>query len=137
MTSEFTVAVHALVCLNHKGTFLSSEELAKNICTNPARVRKVMSKLKQAELIETKEGIEGGYHFLREADDTTLYMVADAIDFTFVSNGWKGRSAEKECLTASGMADVMSDLYTDLNRECLDHLRKVTIADIDEKIFRG
>ena len=47
MTSDYCVAVHALVYLNHKAKVLSSEELAENICTNPARVRKVMAKLKK------------------------------------------------------------------------------------------
>ena len=58
MTSEFTIAVHGLVYLHHKNTVLSSEELAENICTNPARVRKVMAKLKKKNLVETKEGIK-------------------------------------------------------------------------------
>lgn len=35
MTSDYCVAVHALVYLNHKAKVLSSEELAENICTNP------------------------------------------------------------------------------------------------------
>ena len=48
MTSEFGMAVHALTFLNHKGEMVSSEVLAENICTNPARVRKVMAKLKRA-----------------------------------------------------------------------------------------
>ena len=43
MTSEFAIAVHALVFLNHKGETLSSDALADNVCTNPARVRKVMA----------------------------------------------------------------------------------------------
>ena len=63
MTSEFGMAVHALTFLNHKGEIVSSEALAKNICTNPARVRKVMAKLKKAGLVDTKEGLEGGYRF--------------------------------------------------------------------------
>ena len=57
MTSEFGMAVHALTFLNHKGEIVSSEALAKNICTNPARVRKVMAKLKKAGLVDTKEVI--------------------------------------------------------------------------------
>ena len=60
MTGAFSLAVHALVYLNHKATTLSSEMLAENICTNPARIRKVMSQLKRAGLISTKEGIDGG-----------------------------------------------------------------------------
>ena len=41
MDSSFNLAVHALVCLSHSGRSLSSEVLAENICTNPARVRRV------------------------------------------------------------------------------------------------
>ena len=41
MDSSFNLAVHALVCLSHSGRSLSSEALAENICTNPARVRRV------------------------------------------------------------------------------------------------
>ena len=55
MTSEFAIAVHALVYLHHKNAVLSSEELAENICTNSARVRKVMAKLKKKDLIGKKK----------------------------------------------------------------------------------
>ena len=60
MTSEFAIGVHALVYLNHKNETLSSELLAENICTNPARIRKVMAKLKTGGLIVTQEGLKGG-----------------------------------------------------------------------------
>ena len=39
MTAEFALAVHGLVYLYHRGEMVTSEELAQNICTNPARVR--------------------------------------------------------------------------------------------------
>ena len=58
MTSEFAIGVHALVYLNHKNETLSSELLAENICTNPARIRKVMAKLKTGGLIVTQEGLK-------------------------------------------------------------------------------
>ena len=53
MNSDFIVAVHALVYLNHKADIVSSEALAKNICTNAARVRKVMAPLKRAGFVTT------------------------------------------------------------------------------------
>lgn len=89
MTSEFGIAVHALVYLNHKARTLSSEELAENICTNPARVRKIMALLKRAGLIETKEGAEGGYLFCRKAEEVTLSEVGKALGTAFVSVSWK------------------------------------------------
>ena len=66
MNSDFCVAVHALVYLNRRGCVLSSEELARNICTNPARVRKVLARMKKDGLVETKEGSSGGgYRFAK------------------------------------------------------------------------
>ena len=47
MSSDFIAAVRALVYLNHRRETVSSGQLAKNICTNPARVRKVMAALRE------------------------------------------------------------------------------------------
>lgn len=137
MTSEFSVAVHALVFLNHKGTVYSSEGLAENICTNAARIRKVMAKLKKAGLVETKEGIDGGYQFVRKSEEIDLYMIAKALDFAFVSSGWKSGNPDMVCLIASGMAGVLEEVYADLNERCLDRLKQITIADLDGKIFKS
>lgn len=136
MTSEFSVAVHALVFLNHKGTVYSSEALAENICTNAARIRKIMVKLKKADLVETKEGIDGGYLFVKKAEDISLCTVADGLDFAFVTSGWKPGNGQMQCLIASGMAGVLEELYLDLNLQCRQQLEKITIADMDKKIFK-
>ncbi len=59
MTSEFCIAVHAVVYLNHKKCTVSSDALAENICTNPSRVRQIMTKLKKAGMVETKRESTG------------------------------------------------------------------------------
>ncbi|MDD3414922.1 MAG: Rrf2 family transcriptional regulator [Lachnospiraceae bacterium] len=135
MTSEFSVAVHALVFLNHKAEVVSSENLAQNVCTNAARIRKVMAKLKKAGLVETKEGIEGGYIFRQNSQDVNLCMIAEALEAAFVSTSWKSGNVEMDCLIASGMAGVLSDVYADLDRICHEKVRGITIADLDRKIF--
>ena len=135
MKSDFCVAVHALVFLNHKDKVLSSEELADNICTNSARVRKVMCSLKAAGLVETKEGYVGGYRFAVEASRVDLSMIADALGICFVSTNWHSGDQEKPCLVASGMAGIMDEIFDDLDSCCREKLRGVTIADIDRKIF--
>ncbi len=135
MTSEFAIAVHALVYLNHKGETVSSEALAENICTNPARVRKVMAKLKKAGLVATKEGVDGGYHFIKAPAEVTLRRIDEAVDVRLVSACWKPGDREKACLVASGMGDIMDDIYSDLDELCRRRLGEITIADIDRKIF--
>ena len=135
MTSEFSVAVHALVFLNHKQTLVSSETLSENICTNPARVRKIMAKLKKANLVETREGTDGGYLFTADPAEISLDQIGKAFDAQYVCASWRSGNSEMKCLIASGMAGVMDDIYNQLNNECVNKLKKITLADIDHRIF--
>ena len=119
MNSDFCVAVHALVYLNRRGCVLSSEELARNICTNPARVRKVLARMKKDGLVETKEGSSGGgYRFAKGAGEVSLAQVARA-------------------LVATGMAQVMDALFDDLDGRCMARLEEITVEQVDRKLSGG
>ena len=124
MNGDHSLAVHALVYLDHRATHLPSQILAENICTNAARVRKVMRPLASAGLIATKEGAEGGYALARPAAEITLRAVAEATGTTFVKVNW-----------TPGDVHVMNDIYAGLNRTCLEQLEHTTIHDITEQIF--
>lgn len=137
MTSEFAIAVHALVYLNHKDTVLSSDELAENICTNPARIRKVMAKLKKAGMVFTKEGIKGGYHAAEEIYKVNLRQICDALGIALVKTSWKSGSMDMDCMVSSKMSGVMDNIYDELDVQCRKYLETITIEDIDGKIFNA
>lgn len=134
MTSEFGLAVHALVYLNRMHNTVCSEMLAKSVCTNPARVRKVMARLKSAGLIGAKEGPDGGYTMLLYPEDITLDMVLDALEMRPVSPASRAGDTDMHCVVASGMAKVMDGLIDDLNQGCREKLRTLSIRDIDAQI---
>lgn len=135
MNSSFCVGVHALVYLSHRACLLSSEELAENICTNPARVRKIMAALKKAGLVKTKEGVEGGYWFEGDPEKLTLDRVADALQIRFVEAAWHSGDTNKECMIASGMAGLMDGIFFHLDQECRTRLARISIADLDHEIM--
>ena len=135
MTGEFTIAVHALVFLDHKQETLSSEELAANICTNPVRVRKVMARLKKYNLLDTKEGLRGGYRIARNPEDINLKQICDALQMDIVKPSWRSGNIDMPCLVASGMAGVMDGIYGNLNKIGKQYLESITIKDIEEQIF--
>ena len=126
--------VSALCCPSVSYTHLS-EELAKNVCTNPARIRKIMAKLKKAELVATKEGIDGGYHFIRDPSTVTLREVSEAIEMRFVSATWQRGDTDMNCLIASGMAAIMDDIYGQLDQLCQVHLDGITSQMIENRIL--
>ena len=126
MDSSFNLAVHALVCLSHSGRSLSSEALAENICTNPTRVRRVMAGLKKAGMVETREGLDGGYRLTADPASLTLRQVAEAVNTRFV---------DRDCAICSGMAGVMDTLYRNMNEQCAAYLSHITITDIETQLF--
>ena len=135
MTAEFPTAVHALVYLTHKAGTVSSAELADNICTNPARVRKILAKLCHAGLAEAHEGRSSGYHCIADSKKITLCAVAEALGEIPVSVSWRSGNVDRDCMVSSGMAAVMDSVYHELNVNCLRTLETITIGSVSEKIF--
>lgn len=137
MNGEFTTAVHALVYLANHKRLVASEELATNICTNPARVRKIMGALRKAKLIVTKEGVNGGYELALAQEKIDLCTVLDAVNAPAVRPGWHSGGGDMSCLISTGMATVMDGITSDLNELCRKRLATITIKDLSEKIFRN
>ena len=135
MNGDYSLAVHALVYLDHRATNLPSQILADNICTNAARVRKVMRPLAAAGLVFTKEGPEGGYALAKPAEAITLRDVAEAAGATFVDVNWTPGDIHEDCLVSSSMGAVMDGIYASLNESCLTQLERITVHDITSWIF--
>lgn len=136
MDSAFCVAVHAMVYLNHKAhKTVSSEELAENICTNPARVRKIMACLKKAGLVDTKAGSAGGYVFSGDPGRVSLAQIAESMGARLVEASWRSGDTDMDCLVASGMADLMDQVFLDLNERCMARLQQITLEDLNERLF--
>ncbi len=136
MTAQFPLAVHALVYLLHTGRVTSSQELADNICTNPARVRKVMSILHQRGLLEAVRGQSSGYMTRPDGGGISLKTVLESLDEEPVSMNWRSGDMDRDCLVSSGMGAIMDMLYSRLNEQCTDFLETVTIGSISDMIFK-
>ena len=120
MDSSFNLAVHALVCLSHSGRSLSSEVLAG---------------LKKAGMVETREGLDGGYRLCTDPAALSLRQVAEAINTRFVDCAWHSGDIDRDCAICSGMAGVMDALYRNMNEECAAYLSHITITDIETQLF--
>ena len=136
MNAEFAVAVHSLVFLARRGGTSTSEEIARSVCTHPARVRKVLSRLKKAQLVSSREGHQdGGYAAMRAAEDVTLLDVLNALETRVVPPIRPCADSDPDCLIASGMAGAMERLTGRLDDLCRGELARVSLADVQKEIF--
>ncbi len=134
MTGEFAIAVHALVFIERHEGAISSARLAESVCTNPARVRKVMSKLKKAGLVAAEQRNDGGYLLAREAAGVTLAEIAAALGESMIGPVWHSGDVDMDCEVASGMAEVIEGIRARLNGECARVLASITLADVGDML---
>ena len=130
MNGMFCVAVHALICLDKRGCMLSSEELATNICTNPARVRKIMSKLKKAGLVKSIRGASGGYVLEKKPSEISVGDILRALEGSLEpvkcaaidTTTGEGCMASDGCVTKYVWQKINDSINDTVNQIMLDEL---------------
>ncbi len=112
MNSEFTIAVHSLVLLAYRSDrSATSEYIADNVGTHPARVRKVLSFLRKAGYVVTKEGSGGGYTLACDPDEVSLAEIYCITSIGSIKPSWCSGDEEEDCMIACNMADVMDGIF--------------------------
>ena len=81
ITSKFTAAVHILACIDIFGGQMrvTSDFLSGSTGVNAVIVRGVLGQLRNAGIVETRQG-SGGAHLAKALDEITLYDIYKAVD---------------------------------------------------------
>ena len=131
MNSDLTVALHVLGFLTSCPGAVTSETLARTYGTNPVVVRRVLSKLRKAGLVETRRGSGGGSSLARSSDAINLRQVFEAVS---ESTELLRRHPGKESPVAQILAGFINDIYLEAEEALLEKLESATIAEMDQQV---
>jgi len=81
ISSRFSLAVHTLSLIAVMPSECTGDMIADSANTNPVIIRRIMSMLKKAGLIQVRPGV-GGSILLKEPEDITLLDVYRAVGVT-------------------------------------------------------
>lgn len=79
ISSRFTIAVHILTFITSVKEECTGDFIAASVNANPVIIRKIMSMLKKAELVDVRPGV-GGAFLKKDAGQITLLNVYHAVD---------------------------------------------------------
>lgn len=131
MNSQFTIAVHSLVLLAHRpDRMATSEMIAENVCTHPARVRKVMGLLRKNGYITAKEGAGGGFLLSCPPDEVRLSELYNLTSAGSLKPNWCSGKTDDDCIVSGNMKDVMASLFLDAEQQLVLYFRRWTIQDV-------
>jgi len=135
MNSDFVIAMHSLVLLaNIPDHMANSDTIAENVCTNPARIRKVMSILRKNGYVKTKEGIGGGYLLSCDPENTTLSQIYLTISSGSLKPHWCTGDPERKCVISSNTQSVMDEIFIEAEQHMQAYLGQITISRVLDRI---
>lgn len=136
ISSRFTIAIHMFACMEAFGNEykVTSDFLASSINVNPVVIRKILSQLKNAGLVEVARGT-GGAKAARPIDQITFYDVYLAVDlleegelFHFHEN------PNPDCPVGRNIHMLLDDKLMRIQEAMENEMKQYTIADIVKEL---
>ncbi|MGZ0038696.1 Rrf2 family transcriptional regulator [Paenibacillus ottowii] len=126
------IAVKALVYLEKHGELCASGSIARSIDCEVTLVRRVLTRLVQANLIAAREGREGGYVLTRSADHITLADIYHAIEIC--DPIFPGMMHEPETNPfCEELATAVSEILAESERRMLEVWESYTLASLAKR----
>lgn len=120
--------------MNFKGEGrYSSQELADSVDTNPVVIRRQLARLKNAGLMESQNGPNGGYYLTRDADEMTLW---DLYTATREGDFFNRPKPNPDCVVGSNLKYLVEDTFHGAEMAMKPEFEAVTISDLTQKLLK-
>ncbi len=138
ISSRFTVAVHIFACIHTFGgeRKVTSEFLAMSTNVNPVIIRKILSQLKSAGLVDIARG-SGGAAIAKPLCDINLLDIYNAVEcvgggglFHFHEN------PSEQCPVGRNIHQVLDDKLVRVQTAMENELSSITLEDVMRDVDR-
>lgn len=141
ISSRFTIAIHMFACID---TFegkekITSDFMAGSINVNPVIIRKLLQKLKAADLVKVQRG-SGGTSINKDLDKITLLDIYKAVEC--VDNGELfhfHENSNQNCPVGKNIHLILDDKLKRVQTAMENELNSITLEEIikDAKKYIG
>jgi len=131
--TQFCIATHLLAAMAvHPGQLLSSSQLATTVPTNPAFIRAVLSRLREAGIVRCVRGKLGGSTLARAPAEISLLQVYRAIEGEALLNTHD--CSTTDCRLAEKIPGFLAGLGLRVDAAIARELLQVSVADVAEAV---
>jgi len=130
VNTQFSIAVHILAGLGYEyRNNVTSSHLASSVNTSPSFVRRVLSKLSKAGLIDTAKGKAGACWLAKTPDKISLLAIYDAVEAprAFAIHKYP---AQKLCPVSCGIKSSLEKALKKTQKSMEASLAKISLADV-------
>lgn len=134
INTKFSIATHIILCISFfEDEGATSTILAKSVKTNPAIIRRILLKLKEAGIIDTTKK---GSKLLLKEEDITLLAIYKAIFSERERSLFNFHEPNHICPVGCAMFDVLGEEFNNVRIAFETSLSKITIKKIMNEVRR-
>ncbi len=134
--TRFSLSVHVMMTLayNNKDELVNSEYLAGVLKTNPTFVRKIVSRLVDAKLVDSFRGKGGGIRIAKSPTEIALSEIYSAAveDKCLVSTHKK--PVMRSCPVSCCMEEVLTNIVSGIEDSTKNYLSRMRLSDLLKKV---
>ncbi|MCA6068626.1 Rrf2 family transcriptional regulator [Chryseobacterium sp. RG1] len=131
--TRFATAIHIMTLLaKSPQDWLSSEWIAGSININPAIVRKEISVLREAGLIVSKQGKEGGSQLAKNAGSITISEIYSVVKNTDVL-GKKNQNPNPACSVGKEINNHLTRLFIETDELVVKFLGNKSLQEFSDQ----
>ncbi|MFV8375319.1 Rrf2 family transcriptional regulator [Flavobacterium sp. LB1P62] len=133
ISGKFAITIHILTLLSKfPEDYLSSEFIAGSMNLHPVLVRKEIANLKRNNIVESKEGKNGGTKLLKSASNISLDAIFK-MTFDTVNLGFSKNKPNPDCLVGKKINENLENLYENINEKISLQLSGISLEDFSNK----
>lgn len=133
ISGKFAITIHILTLLSKfPNDFLSSEFIAGSMNLHPVLVRKEIANLKKNNIVESKEGKNGGTRLLKPATTISLDTIFK-MTFDTVTLGFSKNQPNPDCPVGKQINKNLENLYENINEKISLQLNGITLEDFSKQ----
>lgn len=130
--THFTVALHIVTVMAlglQEQEFMTSNQIAESVNTNPVFIRRLLGLLLKAHLVKVQRGPGAGWTLARPSEKISLRDVYDAVEPEPLFE-LHHTLPNQSCPVGRGIQPVLKGFYRDAEVAMKLQLDQVTVADV-------
>ncbi|MDY5930427.1 MAG: Rrf2 family transcriptional regulator [Candidatus Ornithospirochaeta sp.] len=133
MDTRFSVAVHMLILISESPEPISSDQMAESVGTNASYIRKILSLLRKAGIVEARRGISGS-RLAVAPDRLTLLQIYLAVVEEGIHLIDIHRNSNDMCIVGKHIGPMLTDMLDGVTRAFAEALGDRKLSDCIEGI---
>ena len=133
--SRLSGVLHVLLHMAEQDGAVTSDVLAKAMCTNPVVIRRIMAGLREHGYVRSEKGHGGGWTLACDLSKVTLRDIYTALGSpSLLAMG--NRTETPRCLVEQAVNAALSQAFDDAQTLLLSRLGDVTLAKLNADFHR-